>query len=619
LWIGTEFAGVNILKKNKKFRVIGYEKNNKNTLPLDNYNSVIVDKHRNVWVATDVNGLYFFDKNYPEKAIKDNNITKINSRIFDLYYNEVNDKLWMGSDKGIIGYNLVKQTVENRFVYKKDFSGLTGNAIFSIDKDLQNNLWAGAFLRGVNKINLKTGKIIHFRHDKEDPKSLSSDKVTDIKVDANNTVWISTENGLNRYNSDKGNFSIYKNNIKDSASLSSNWINCLHAGKNFLWIGTRNGLNKLDYQTHKIESYNKKLLLPSNNITAVIHDNSDNIWFTTEKNIVKMNAKTEDVLVYSKSDGLHNKQYIPDFGWQDFSFSDDFSFKDKQGYLYFGGIGGMVIFHPDSIPINKYKAPVVIDCIRVNGKKMKTTDLELNPDQNHLEIQFTILNFIQPDKNKYAWKLEGFDDKWQYGNGTSKAEYFNIPYGNYTFKYKAANNDGIWNTEKKPLHIYIKPRFYQTNFFKMLIVLFIGLITFSFLMYKWYLKKLIVKQQKALRYSNSNLNRKKMEIINNNLMNLLSEQQVYLEPDLSMQKLANLIQTKPNYLSQTINQLHNKHFSEFINTYRIDFAKKLLKETYLKIEAIAYDSGFNSLSTFNTVFKKETGFTPSKYRKINTE
>jgi AraC-like DNA-binding protein len=144
---------------------------------------------------------------------------------------------------------------------------------------------------------------------------------------------------------------------------------------------------------------------------------------------------------------------------------------------------------------------------------------------------------------------------------------------------------------------------------------FIILLGFAFLLYKIYLRKKIEKQKKEFRYSTSNLSDKKAKEINILLIEKLDHSDLYLEADLTLHKLAKSIGVKPNNLSQVINQIHNRNFNEFINLYRLEESKKLLAETYLKIEAVAFDSGFNSLSTFNTFFKKEMGITPSNYRK----
>lgn len=311
--------------------------------------------------------------------------------------------------------------------------------------------------------------------------------------------------------------------------------------------------------------------------------------------------------------------YIKDYGLQELEFFENFAKKDKDGFLIFGGLTALYFFNPDSLPQNNYKPPVIIVKFLVNGKKIniKNNETILNPSQNNFEITLAVHNLIQPEKNKYAYYLENYDSIWHYTDNIYTAEYFNIPSGNYIFHYKGANNDGVWNENTIPFKIKIKQRFYKTNWFYGLNIGFIALLLIAFGLYKRYIKNQIKKKKELLRYTSSNLTEEFIDEKNNEMLQLLGGNQLYLEPDLSLQKLSLKLNTKPNYLSQVINRKHNCNFRDFINKYRIQTAKKLLITTSLKIEAVAYDSGFNTLSTFNTAFKKETGTTPSKFRSEN--
>jgi AraC-like DNA-binding protein len=215
--------------------------------------------------------------------------------------------------------------------------------------------------------------------------------------------------------------------------------------------------------------------------------------------------------------------------------------------------------------------------------------------------------------------LKPFDSIWKQSSKISKAKYFNLKHGEYQLYYKAANNDGVWTNVSKPLTIIVLPKFYQTKWFYLLVTLFVLLIFFGFLIYRWYLKRKHKRQKKLLRYKTSSLADDKAKLINSKLISLLQKKPIYLESDLSLYSLADQLQVKPHYLSQVINQYHQRNFQDFINLYRVKKAKELLIKTQLKIEAIAYDSGFNSISTFYTAFKKEMGTTPASYRKKNCE
>jgi len=326
-------------------------------------------------------------------------------------------------------------------------------------------------------------------------------------------------------------------------------------------------------------------------------------------------------IYYDATDGLYNKMYVENMGWQELEFASGFAYKDYKNFLYFGGVGGIVMFHPDSLPVNPYRPPVVVQNFFVNGKKMPFSGkpIPLKNQQNHIKFNLSVYNYIQPEKNQYAYKLVPYDTSWHYAGHKNTAEYYNLPPGKYTFYYKGSNNDGIWSPVYRFPALFIANPFYKTTGFYLANLILIFLLLLAFLAYRFYLKRKLARQKKKLRYQTSNLKEEDAKRISKKLEEKLRSEKLYLEPDLSLHKLAESIGEKAHHVSQVINQLHNKRFGDYINTFRIEEAKKMLVETYLKIEAVAYDSGFSSLSTFNAVFKKETGLTPSKYRKIHRQ
>ncbi len=617
LWLGTEFAGADILKKNKKFHTITHDPTDNNTLPPGIYTRSWVDKSSKLWVATDGGGLFIYDNaDFTRKRIFSFGNVKV-KRIFNLF--ESSDKtLWIGTEKGLFEYNQSNKSLKHHKHLKYDFNSLSGNNIIAICEDREGNIWTGSMFGGLTKYNRKTQTYHRFPY--ENTQTGTREKyITDLYCSDDNQIWATTADGLYRLDLKTGITTIYKHNPEDPNSLSTDRLNCLMAYNNELWIGTDNGgLNIFNPRTNTFKLINKNHGLPTNTVKALTMDDHNNVWLSTTQNLVTYNPVQKTMVVYDKSDGLESSVYIDDYGLQNLEFYRDFAVKDHKGQLYFGGIGGMYIFHPDSLPQNSYKPPVLLESIKVNGipRKAGTHKLTLHPNENHLEFTLTVLNYIQPEKNKYACFLDNYDSIWQgFKKPVHTIEYLDLPPGRYTFYYKGANNDGVWNSDTVPVQITIKPHFYQTIWFPVAIIGFIIILAFAFFLYRLYINLQLKKKKEALRYSNAYLDDESVNQLDEQLLNLLNEDKHYLEADLSLQKLADLLDTRPNYLSQVINTKHKCNFREFINGYRIIVAKKLLEDPYLKIEAVAYDSGFNSLSTFNATFKKVTGMTPSKYRK----
>jgi len=620
MWFGTEFSGINILKKNKKFSIIPHQSTNKLNSPSI-IESITLDNNNQVWIASEQQGLFVFDKDHTREIKNVNKLLNFPKKtyVFSLLYDS-KDYLWIGTNKGLYKYNPKTKT---KIIYKrdeKDYNSLICTTVTSLAEDKKGNIWVGSTV-GLTQFNTVENRFYRFSHEKKNPKSLSNTIIRSIYCDSHDNVWVGTKSGLNRFVPETGSFRIYKHNYRDTSSISADRINSITELNNKLWIGTQGGgLNQFDYETEKFISFQTKDGFPSDNIIGINNDNHDNLWLTSSNNIIKYNVKTKKHVVYGKSDGIEKSAFInEDIGFQQLEFSTN-TFKDNNGFLYFGGIAGLTIFHPDSLPINNYIPPIKINSFSVNGKqKSIEKQLILNPDQNNIVLRITALNFIQPEKNKYAFFLENYDSIWKYTNNKNEISYYDLPRGKYLLHYKASNNDGVWNDNTTPIKITIKPYFYQSFLFKILLFVIFSILILAFFLHKYYIKRKIKQQREKLKYSTSSIDKKEVETIDLKLQKELKNSEIFLESDLTLHKLANSINVKPNYLSQVINQIYNKNFNEFINSYRLEYAKKLLIESVLKIEAVAYDSGFNSLSTFNRFFKNEVGITPSQYRNKYTK
>lgn len=616
MWFGTEFAGINILKKNKKFFTIAHNIPRSSALPPVPFTDVVRDGRNRIWLGTDMGGLLWFypgDYNHPHRFRFGPGGAQ---RIFRLMLDR-DGHLWAGTEKGLYEIDTGKLKIIRHFGYEKgNYNSLSGKNIISLCQDTDGNIWAGSIYRGLTKIDLTRNKLIRFVHDKENPGGLSNNYISALLCDSRGDIWVGTLKGLNRFNTRNGSFTVFGYDENNPDGINANRINGLYEKDGYLWIGTQSGgLNRYDFARKKFDHINIDDGLPSNDVRA-INSRGNELWFSTPHHLVKMDLTNGQKVIYGKSDGLQNSIYVKDYGKQDLEFFENFAYKDKDGNLYFGGMGGMYVFNPDSLPQNTYRPEVFIEKFTVNGKPVKPEagKLILKPDQNQFDITLTVSNFIQPEKNQIAWILEKYDTLWHRANTRKAIQYFNVPPGTYTFRYKGANNDGVWS-RAGALQITVLPRFYQTLWFKLLLlVLFLGLVA-SFIVYKQMVKRQLERKKARLRYAHSNLSEEVTDEINTKLLQALEKDRHYLDSYLSLQKLAQIIDTKPNYLSQVINVKHGCSFRDLVNRYRIGAAKKLLLETRDKIEAVAYDSGFNSLSTFNAAFKKETGMTPSQFRK----
>ncbi|HES59354.1 MAG TPA: PAS domain S-box protein, partial [Caldithrix sp.] len=227
-------------------------------------------------------------------------------------------------------------------------------------------------------------------------------------------------------------------------------------------------------------SYHLNDGLPSEGIIGIVEDNNGNLWLSTSNGISNFNVSDTTFTNYSESDGLQSDEF-----WHNAYF------KDQKGRLYFGGQNGFNAFYPDSIKSNPFIPKIVFTDLKIFNKSVKidekvngdiiisksitqTSEIVLSHRNNIFTIEFAALHFTQPLKNKYLYKLEGFDEDWVEKSADRHfASYTNLPAGDYIFKVKASNNDGVWNEEGVSLKILITPPFWATWWFRLLTIGFI--------------------------------------------------------------------------------------------------------------------------------------------------
>jgi serine phosphatase RsbU (regulator of sigma subunit) len=275
-------------------------------------------------------------------------------------------------------------------------------------------------------------------------------------------------------------------------SLSSNHIFTIYEDKEgFLWLGTwGGGLNKFDPVQEKFQRFNESDGLKSNSIYGILEDNFGNLWMSTNAGLSKFNPGSKTFTNYTIKDGL-----------QDNEFNGGAYFKSRNGELFFGGINGFNSFYPEKIKSNLHLPPVIITSFRKLNKEVKfgcpvamIREVELSYQDYVFSFEFAGLDYMAPEKNKYAYKMGGFDKSWTFVDASKRFAYYtNLSPGRYTFMVKASNSDGIWNEQGAMLGIIITPPFYRTWWF-MALAAFL-LFVFAYLFYKWRLKNNAMKTE----------------------------------------------------------------------------------------------------------------------------
>ncbi|NUK97683.1 response regulator [Bacteroides sartorii] len=460
IWIGTYYGGINYISPNaEQFESFSHSRLH-NSVNGNVIGRFCEDAHGQIWIASDDGGLNRYspeDRKFVHYLPADNKNSLSYHNVHALCMDE--DNLWIGTYTGGVNVlNLQTGIFKVYHSYTDVPTSLDGTSSYAIFKDRSDRIWV-ASMNGINLYNREEDNFIRIKN---------LDALTiDIDQDTKGNLWFSTQGkGLFKYHPEKQIWKNYIHDHKNPNSLANNQVNCVLIDTNGeMWVGTMNGLCKYNAEEDAFETLT--LEIPSHNICSIIEDQRI-LWLTTTKGLVRY-SPGEGCRVFTKSDGLQSEQFLPNA-----------AFKASDGKIYIGSVNGFNAFYPYQIKTNVVLPPVVITELEIGNKQIPVGDkllpkslnqlkeLELSYKENAFSLLYASLSYCTPNKNKYAYKLEGFDKDWNYVGSQNKATYTNLPAGTYLFKVKATNNDGIWNEKGTSLKITIHPPFYWCTASKLL-------------------------------------------------------------------------------------------------------------------------------------------------------
>ena len=475
LWVGTLDKGISIyFPSSIKFPLY----NASNGLTNDYVYSFLQTKDKTIWVGT-ADGLFTLD----EKSLKFNDVSDILKKhqaqtILSLL-EDSEGNIWIGCyGQGIIIYN--PKTKKSKQILSDNS---TIGTITKLIQDKNGIIWAGTFAAGLFAINPKT---MGYRQYSESNGLPSNTIYCIFENKEDNTIWTGTLNGglsiLNFItNSEKPFVTTFKH-IDNKNSLSSNSVNNIYKdSKGLYWISTNNGLNKFDYKTKQFTVYTEKDGLPNSYIYDAIPDKNNNLWLPSNFGLTKFNPNIENI------NGSAFKNYNTKDGIQAREFNQGASFLCSDGKILVGGVAGLNYFDPSQIKENRATPNSYIYSFGRQGKDVATDSsilfkkyIELSYKENYFTFQFVTLDYISPEKNKFMYILEGYDRDWSSPSDVRYASYTELPGGTYTFKIKATNSDGVWSETPYEITIKVIPPWWKTMWFYIIsgIVVFASVVGF---------------------------------------------------------------------------------------------------------------------------------------------
>jgi len=377
--------------------------------------------------------------------------------------------LWIGTQGD--GLNtLDKATGRVRRVPLGGAMGTFGpNAVRALRSGPDGQLWIGTNGGGLARLDPKTGKIFRFLHNPRDPGSLSDDRVWALEFDRQGRLWIGTDGGgLNRLDPGSEMFIHYRHKPSDPATLGGDRVWSIHEHKDgSLWVGTHGGglsrLTPASGQFHRFTEENSAL--PNDTVYGILEDASGRLWLSTNRGISCLNLLTGEFRNFDAGEGLQGNEF--NFGAYE---------QGPGGELFFGGMHGLTVF----LPRHVLEPPRPVPPVRItgfskpgavaSGELPSGSELRLAPDENFFTFIFAVLDYRNPRRNLYSYKLEGVDADWRSAEASSRrASYTLVRPGKYVFRIRGASSEGVWNRDGAVVRVIVQPPFWRTPWFLLLV------------------------------------------------------------------------------------------------------------------------------------------------------
>ncbi|CAN5910130.1 sensor histidine kinase [soil metagenome] len=474
VWIGTRGGGLCKYSRSKNsFTIWSHLLNATQTHASLSTFAITTDREQNVWIGT-LNGLFRIDPNKKVTHFAHNpkdSQSLSNDMVLQLFTDQ-EGRVWVGTQHGLNRFQSRSNTFQ-RFIFQDYKKPLPENAILKIYQDHVGTFWLGTGY-DLKKFDPATGATVSYSHDPEGKESLKTYYVTSILEDTARNLWVGTHFGLNKMDREKGTFTHFLHSPTDPTSLISDAIvSLLLDRKGQLWVGTDKGLSRMVRTKGLVsfENFTERNGLANGFVYGILEDELGMLWLSTNYGLSRFDPFHKTFKNYDVGDGLpHNEFNMGAFH------------QTEKGELFFGGNQGVVSFTPQQLERNRHVPSIRITRFSKMQKPVKLDSLlqadgevVLTHKDYMFSFEFVALDFTNPRKNNYAYKLEGFNEEWVETGNQGFASFSNLSPGTYTLRVKGSNSDGIWNLDPvASVRLVIQPPFWRTYwFFGLTILLFV--------------------------------------------------------------------------------------------------------------------------------------------------
>jgi signal transduction histidine kinase/ligand-binding sensor domain-containing protein/CheY-like chemotaxis protein/HPt (histidine-containing phosphotransfer) domain-containing protein len=501
LWVGTRTGGAS--HWNPRSWLLGHYRSD--TFRDTQVLAFADDGGDKVWVGTIGAGLVEIDtrtrieSRYGTVANTERGGVRLSDdRVMSLLYDR-RGALWIGTmTGGLDRMDLATGAVQVYRFAEADPSTLPADGVMSLYEDRAGVLWVGTFGGGLASIDRSTGRITRYPYGGASPSSLSSSRAGAIVEDTLGNLWVGTEGGgLNLLDRKTGLFHTYRRDDRDPSSLSDDTVYALHVDPHGdVWVGTGGGLDRVigsSAQPSAVHFSNQSAVagMPSQVVWGIESDRADRLWLSTNHGLARFDPHSRTVKLFHQVQGL-----------QDEEFNVNAHYQSADGTLFFGGNNGFNAFTPDLITPSAPPPRVVLTTAAKLNRALTPEELpspgrplKLAYDDKLVTLDFAALDFTSPANNHFSYRLEGFDSGWIDAGTQHRATYTNLDAGDYVFKVRAANADGVWSAEGLSIPVHVAPAPWKTPAaylaYLVLAILVLG--------YLWRLQR--ARRERELRYS----------------------------------------------------------------------------------------------------------------------
>ena len=634
IWVSTHDGGIYIYdSETESFSQHRHRPGDDRSLPGNKIRTMIRDKNGDIWIGFFPYGLAVLDIKasaffrYKHNMYDASSLS--HSSVLSVDEDDIGN-LWIGTEYGLNYFDRQAGTFTRYLHDENNPESIAGDPIISLVNTRSGDLWTASWFLGVSRLNKKNGTFKHYRANSSDPTSLLKNSVWKIYEDRQGDIWVGAlELSVVRYRPETDDFERYPMDIK---SPRGNVTSFYEDRSGNFWLGSDRGLHLLDRKTklyrhyisdkndpksivngavmtiaevddgrlvlgmwgggvslfdpekEEFKSYSSKHGLSDDGVTGILTDDQNMLWLATANGLSRFDPRTETFKTYREHDGISGNVY-----------NRSAHKKTSKGELVFGSTEGLTIFNPEDIYTNEIAPPVVVTELRILNKVLEinnrkntgdikspleqainyTKELTLSDRDTVFSFHFVALNYNVPENNRYAYRLQGFDQDWNYVGNQRSATYTNIDPGNYVFHVKASNNEDVWNEQGTQIKIHILPPWWRTWWAFFIYVLLLALLLRVVIYVRWQQKRAEMDQR---------LNRRLESMVDDRTEQLEHSNQLLATGNEQLKKTqAQLVQSEKmsslgTLVSGVGHEIGNPSHYTYLAVYNLDLIIKDFKE-----------------------------------------